>query len=285
MSVLFPTDFSEYSAKTFGFALDLAKKLNETITLVHVYPLPMNYPSIDETRLGDVTEEMINVTESAMEDRLRQFKTDLQDRYGSNHPELVRVNGILRMGFVGEEVARAADEINATYIVIGAKKPTGLKKFLGGSDVGSIIKKSNVPVFTVPENYHFRSITKIAYATDLTFNDNDVISRLMELSVKFGSVIKCFHVHNSNLEVENAIISDFIERYKTEANNRTITFELVDNNNVTDGIDYYVKSHDIDLLVVLKQKTYWLEIFESSITKKLVFHEDVPMLIYHDDVR
>ena len=33
---------------------------------------------------------------------------------------------------------------------------------------------------------------------------------------------------------------------------------------------------------VLKQKTYWLDIFESSVTKKLVFHEDVPMLIYHD---
>lgn len=282
MSILFPTDFSEHSAKTFGFALDLAKKLNETITLVHVYPVPMNYPSIDETRLGDVSEELINVTESAMEDRLRQFKTDLQDRYGSSHPELVRVNGILRMGFVGEEVARAADEIKASYIVIGAKRPTGLKKFLGGSDVGAIIKKSHVPIFTVPENYHFRSIDKIAYATDLTFNDNDVISRLMELALKFGSIIKCFHVHDSNLEVENAIISDFIERYKTEANNRTITFELVDNINITDGIDYYVKNHDIDLLVVLKQKTYWLDIFESSVTKKLVFHEDVPMLIYHD---
>ena len=104
----------------------------------------------------------------------------------------------------------------------------------------------------------------------------------MELALKFGSIIKCFHVHDSNLEVENAIISDFIERYKTEANNRTITFELVDNINITDGIDYYVNQHDIDLLVVLKQKTYWLDIFESSVTKKLVFHEDVPMLIYHD---
>jgi nucleotide-binding universal stress UspA family protein len=277
MSILFPTDFSAHSAKTFGFALDLAKKLNETITLVHIYPVPMNYPSIDETRLGDMSEEIINATEAAMEDRLRQFKSDLQDAYGSSHPELVRVHGILRMGFVGDEVARAADEIKASYIVIGAKK-----KFLGGSDVGAIIKRSPVPVITVPENYHFRSINKIGYATDLTFSDNEIIARLMELAVKFGSTIKCFHVHDSNLEVENAIISDFIERYKTEANNRSITFELVDNINITDGIDYYVKEHDIDLLVVLKQKTYWLDIFESSVTKKLVFHEDVPMLIYHD---
>ena len=46
MSILFPTDFSEHSAKTFGFALDLAKKLNETITLVKdtslVYVLALN---------------------------------------------------------------------------------------------------------------------------------------------------------------------------------------------------------------------------------------------------
>jgi len=282
MSILFPTDFSEQSANCFGFALNLAKKLNHTITLLHVYPVPMNYPSVDETRLGDVTEEMVTITENAVNERLKHFKAALQDRYQDSTPELTRVESLIKMGFVGEEVARAANETNASYVVVCAKKPTGLKRFLGGSDVNSIIKKSDIPVFTVPENYIFKAISKIGYASDLSFADNSVISRLLTLADTLTAQIKCFHVHDSNLEVENAIIRDFIEQYKTEANDRRITFELVDNINITDGIDYYVQTHDIDLLVVMKQKTYWMDIFESSITKKLVFHEDVPMLVYHD---
>jgi nucleotide-binding universal stress UspA family protein len=282
MSILFPTNFSDQSANCFGYALNLAKKLNHTITLLHVYPLPMNFPSVDETRMADLTEDMVNIAEKAAADRMMHFKDQLQALYADGSDHMTRVETIVKMGFVGEEVTRTANEINAAYIVICAKKPTGLKRFLGGGDISSIIKKSDVPVFTVPDNYKFKSINKIGFASDLTFSDNSVISRLLTLSDTLGAQIKCFHVHDSNLEVENAIIQDFIEQYKSEANDRRITFELVDNISITDGIDYYVKNHDIDLLVVMKQKTYWMDIFESSITKKLVFHEDVPMLVYHD---
>ncbi len=282
MSILFPTDLSEQSAVTFEFAMDLAKKLNETITLIHVYGVPMTYPSMDESRLNDVAEEMIQATETAMEDRLKLFKDDLKSRYTSHAPEMVRVNGMLKMGFVADEIANAAEEINAAFIVVGVKHTKGLKRFLGGSNVASIIKKCKTPIITVPENYSFKPIQKIAYATDLTFNDSEIISRMLDLAAKFDAHIKCFHVHDSNLEIENAIIDDFIQQYKNEVERRILSFEMVDNINILDGIDFFVHQQDIDLLVVLKQKTYWLEIFETSITKQLVFHENVPMLVYHE---
>ncbi|MFI5170991.1 MAG: universal stress protein [Chitinophagales bacterium] len=282
MSILFPTDMGEQSAKTFEFALNLAKKLNENITLIHVYPLPLTYPSLDESRLNDATEELLMATETAMEERLKLFKDELKAMYTSHAPEMVRVNGMLKMGFVGEEVAVAAEEINASYVVIGVKHTGGLKRFLGGSNVSGIIKKSKSPVITVPEKYNIVPIQQIAYATDLTFNDSEVISRMLELAAKFEAQVNCFHVHDSNLEVENAIIDDFIRQYKNEVDQKIISFDLIDNINILDGIDFFVKNKNIDLLVVLKQKTYWLEIFETSITKQLVFHENVPMLVYHE---
>lgn len=282
MSILFPTNFSDQSVETFGFALHLAKKFNLDITLLHVYPLPMTLPSMDEGRMAEVTDDMIQATIAANEERLNLFKQRLSDHYANAHPDVVRVNGILRMGFVGEEVARCAEEEHADFVVISAKKATGLKRFLGGSDVASIIRRCQLPIFTVPEHYTFHNIDKIGYATDLTFSDNEVIARLLVLGEKFGATVKCFHVHDSNLDIENAIIKEFIEQYKDDANARKISFDLVDNINIHDGIDYYVKNNNIELLAVLKQKKYWLEIFESSMTKQLVFHEKIPMLIYHE---
>lgn len=282
MAILFPTNFSDLSAETFGFALEIAKKLGHPITLVHVYPLPMTLPAMDEGRMGDLTEEMMQNAAIANEERLQAFKNGLVERYGHQHPEVAGMDAVLRMGFVGEEVARCAQELQATYVVITAKRASGLKRFLGGSDVSSIIRRCECPVITVPEHYTYHAIDRIAYATDLTFADNEVISRLLLLGETMGAQVKCFHVHDSNLDIENAIISEFIEQYREEANRRLITFDLVDNINIHDGIDYFVKTHDIDLLVVLKQKKYWLEVFESSMTKQLVFQEKIPMLIFHE---
>ncbi len=282
MAILFPTNFGAESVETFGFALKMAHKLGESIHVVHVYPLPMALPSMDEGRMAELTDDMLQNTITANEERLQAFLADLKEKYHHLHPEVASVEGSLRMGFVGEEVARAAEELNAAFIIVTAKKASGLKRFLGGSDVSAIIRRSERPVITVPQHYHYHKIDKIAYATDLTFSDNAVIARLLLLSEKLGAMVKCFHVHDSNLEIENAIIQEFIEQYRDEANRRLITFDLVDNINIHDGIDYFVKANDIDLLVVLKQKKYWLDVFETSVTKQLVFQEKIPMLIYHE---
>lgn len=282
MRILFPTNLGEQSAETFDFAVHIAKKLNAEIALLHVYPVPMTLPAMDESRTADLADEMLQNAQTANEERLEAFKNLLVDRYQQSYPAIHAMECSLRMGFVGEEVARHADAIQADFVVITARRSSGLKRFLGGSDVSSIIRKCECPVITVPEQYHFHNMDKIAYATDLTFSDNEIIARLLLIGEKLGAMIKCFHVHDSNLDVENAIIKDFIEQYRDEANRRAITFDLVDNINIHDGIDYYVKNNNIDLLVVLKQKKYWLDIFEGSITKQLVFQEKIPMLIYHE---
>ncbi|MBC8048103.1 MAG: universal stress protein [Fimbriimonadaceae bacterium] len=283
MAILFPTDFSEQSVKTFGYALEFAKKLNVPITLIHVYHIPVMNPATIELGTNMVNEELLNANETAMENKLKQFKDSLQAQYANSYPDMVKVSGMVRMGLVGDEIMRTAEEINAKYIVIGVKQRNDLNRFLIGSSTMHIINKSKIPVITVPENFNqLSSVQKIAYATDITFNDNTIIIKLLDLAKLFNATVKCFHVHDSKLEIENSIIDDFIEQYRAEANQNLITFQLIDNLNVLDGIDYFVKENNIDLLCVLKQKHYWLDIFEKKITKHLVFNENVPMLIYHE---
>lgn len=280
--ILFPTDLSEQSSVTFGFALAFAKKLQMEITLIHVYRVPVINAASMELGSDIVTDEMAIATEIAAENRLKQFKDTLAQKYVDSYPEKIRVNGMLRMGFKGEEICRAAEEIHASYIILSVNRSTGIDKFISTNTVMPVINKSKVPVITVPEHYEFKDFHKIAYATDLTFSDNEMISRLLSLAKTMDATIKCFHVHDSKLEIENSIIDDFIQQYRAEANAGLITFKLVDNLNVLDGIDYYVKEQSIDLLCVMKQKHYWLDFFEKKITKQLVFHEEIPMLIYHE---
>ncbi|MFN0276810.1 MAG: universal stress protein [Chitinophagales bacterium] len=280
--ILFPTDFSVQSSKTFGFALAMAKKLNQQITLLHVYHIPVMNPATIELGTNLISDEMMQLTENTAEDRLKQFKEELKSTYSDSNEEFVRVLGMVRMGLVADEIVRSAEEIQADFIVLGIKHSSGLSRALFGSSVMQVIKRSKTGVITVPEKYKHADVHHIAYATDLTFSDNEIINRLLALAKNFSATVKCFHVHDSKLDTENLIIKEFIEQYKTEANAGLIYFQLIDNLNVVDGIDYFVKEHKIDLLCVMKQKHYWIDIFDKQITKHLVFHEDVPMLIYHE---
>lgn len=280
--ILFPTDFSEQSLKTFGYALELAKTLNHQITLLHVYHMPVMNPATIELGTQMISDEMMQATENAAEERLKQFKDDLKREYSDNSDVVVRVLGMVRMGMVADEILRSAEEIKADYIVLATKQTGGLNRMFFGSSVVHVIKKSKTAVVTVPQKYTLAGIQTIAYATDLTFSDNDIISNLLQLAKKFSATIKCFHVHDSKLETENLIIQEFIEQYRAEANAGFISFQLIDNLNILDGIDYFVKEHNIDLLCVMKQKHYWLDIYDKQITKHLVFHEDIPMLIFHE---
>lgn len=282
MNILFPTDMSEVSAKAFQMALNLAKKTGSTITLLHVYAVPMPLTGLDEARGLDITEEMINANEQAMEERLSHFKNELKEMYTGYGPEMVRVSSMLRMGFKGPEIIRAAEETQAAYIVMEVKHFEKKKNFLFGNTTTHILSKSTVPVITIPEGYKMKEIKRIGYATDLTYNDNSIISKLMGVAEIFNAQIKCFHVHDSNLDTENSIIDDFITQYKSEANAEKITFQLVDNLNTIDGIEYFIKENDIDLLAVLKEKKYWLDLFNSSVTRQLAFHSKIPLLVYHE---
>jgi nucleotide-binding universal stress UspA family protein len=282
MSILYPTDFSNESAKAFQVALELAKKTNDSITLLHVYGVPLPLTGFDDPRGIDMTDEMMAAQEQAMEDRMKLFKDELKDRYNNYSSEMVRVSGVLRMGYKGPEVIHTAEEMHASYIVMEVKHFNKKRNFLFGNTTTHILGKSKVPVVTVPEGFQFNGIKKIGYATDLTFNDNAVIARLLDLAAIFDAQVKCFHVHDSNLDTENSIIDDFIERYKPEANAGRISFQLVDNLNTVDGIEYYIKENDIDLLAVVKEKKYWLDLFDTSITKQLAFHAKVLLLVYHE---
>lgn len=282
MNLLFPTDFSEASVKAFETAWYFAKQLKLPITLLHVYPVPITTAPVDDAGITEISEETILATEQAMEERLKQYKEDLKAQYNRHGNDTIRVDTMLKMGFVADEVLHAAEQINAKFIILGVQHTSNIKRAIFGSITGAILRRSKIPVITVPESFSFSGIKQIAYATDLTYADNDVINKLIELAEICGASLKCFHVHNSELTIENSIIQDFITQYKNEANRGLISFQLIDNISTVDGIDYFVKENKIDLLALYKQKHYWIDLFDKSISKQMAFHSTVPLLIYHE---
>jgi nucleotide-binding universal stress UspA family protein len=173
---------------------------------------------------------------------------------------------------------------NIDMIVMGITgHETKIGQVLFGSNAVSIARKSNIPIFIIPKNYHYKEIKNIAYA-------NEYDSRIKEQTglVKIKSINAMFNANLSVLHVipENHLInqteseSDIFVEEKLETVNHK-TFILTDNDVSTALLDF-IKAHDVDLIIIeQKEHSFLHNLFSSSATKEVAFNSPIPVLTIH----
>ena len=136
--ILVPTDFSEYSDRALGQALDIAKQYNAKVLLLHV------------------VHESIHLLDFTLpEDTIRQMKDGaipwakeiLQNQLGS-FPQAneVEVATNVRQGIPYDEILKEGKEKGIDLIVIASLGRTGIAKYLIGSVARNVLKDSRCPV-------------------------------------------------------------------------------------------------------------------------------------------
>jgi len=137
--IIVATDFSDLAETVIDHAVDLAKQLGASLTLVHAYEIPIYgfpdgvlvAPAELASRLGTSAQEALDA---------------LVLRYGSRG---VTVTSILRMGAAWDEINAVAEETNADLVVVGTHGRRGLARALLGSTAERLIRTATRPVFVV----------------------------------------------------------------------------------------------------------------------------------------
>jgi len=137
--ILVPVDFSEKSERALDYAIELAKKLGASVTLVHAYEIPV-YGFVDATVVA--TPDLAARLSDAAQKTLDALVASRRDRG-------VPLHGVLRNGVAWEEIASVAKDTHADLIVIGTRGRRGLARALLGSVAESVIRTSDVPVLTI----------------------------------------------------------------------------------------------------------------------------------------
>jgi nucleotide-binding universal stress UspA family protein len=134
---LVPTDFGEAAAKALDFAIDLAKKYGATITLLHVYEVPIYpYPGT----LADI--DFVTPIREAAQKELDSAFDSLKLRGGEARAELL-------YGVPWSAILDTAANQKADLIVMGTHGRKGVMHALLGSVAEKVVRLSPVPVLTV----------------------------------------------------------------------------------------------------------------------------------------
>jgi nucleotide-binding universal stress UspA family protein len=139
--ILVPVDFSAHSAKALDTAIDLARRFEGRIWLLHSYP----------QYIGAVSPYGV-VAPQSFDLECREAAVAETDRWA----EKVRVAGIdvevmVTQSPPSEAIAHSADELSADLIVMGSRGLTGLKHILLGSVTERTLRACACPVLVVKD--------------------------------------------------------------------------------------------------------------------------------------
>jgi nucleotide-binding universal stress UspA family protein len=139
--ILVPTDFSPSSEPALLFAVELARAVGASLTLLHVYnATPYEIPE------GMPVSGIINI-----DGVIAEFRKQLEAaKSRAEQAGAARVDTTLLQGVAYAEITRLAEQRGYGLIVMGTHGRTGFAHMLLGSVAEKVVRKASCPVVTVP---------------------------------------------------------------------------------------------------------------------------------------
>lgn len=277
-NILFPTDFSANAENALSFAVEIARKINGNLILFHAYSVQLIDPNMPaEIYLSAYQEE-----EKTAKESLEQLcKKIIEANRDDNGKSLFETEAIVTQGLVVDEVLSMIDEYRIDLIVMGTHGASGITELILGSNTASIIEKSTVPVLAVPHDAQFEDIKNIVYAYDDIKSGLPSFNWLLNFAEIYDSEITLLHIIESSKNTSELNRQEF-EKIKQSTGYNKINLELVVEENVLEGINDYINSNEVDILVMsIRKRTLLDKIFNRSLTKKMAYHTKIPLLALH----
>lgn len=150
--ILVPLDGSEHSLRALNVAIQIAKKFDGKITLIHVYSAAVRPVMVPETTA--VPPPMIPVMTPMEVSRVAEATRKagggiLADGAQRVEAEGVQVETILREGNTVQEIVRTAVEGKFDIIVMGARGISKIKELILGSVSDGVLRSAPCPVLVV----------------------------------------------------------------------------------------------------------------------------------------
>jgi len=274
--ILFPTDYSETANNAFIYALNIAKKYDAVLYVLHVYQNP-----IISSRIPPVV-----VQDTAVTSELRSFE-DFKESSAFLHKILERENAsdldmklILKEGYFTDTIKNFIDEEkDIDLVVMGTNGASSyLERTFFGSNTVSAIKNLSIPVISIPNQAKYSSLKNIIFTTLFKEREKKALNYLVKIAEKFGAnKIHCLHVASK----ESADLDETIKDWKSDFSDKPVVFEVIDlNENVNKTILKYVDENKVNLMVsVPRNLNFFEDLFSPSFTKTMSYEAKVPILV------
>ncbi len=285
--ILVPVDFSANSEKACKMAFNIASHLQIKLVFMHSYinPLIHSIPFSDVYAYDSTLLTKVEYSEKNANKKFQEFISKMANEIGKEKWETITTEFIIKSGYADEDILAYAQENNSQLIVMGSSGNSAQTKTIGSTTV-DVMYNASVPVLIVPESTpekELKHFSTILYATNFDGKDFVAIDKLMSILYPFDIKLVCAHVGQPSgdgwdLAKLNGMKDILKEKYRSEA----FECRLVVGNNTLDSIEHFIEDEKIDILSLTTHKRNMISrLFNPSLAKKMVFHTNTPLLVFH----
>jgi nucleotide-binding universal stress UspA family protein len=141
--ILVPTDFSEYSDKALAQAVDIARKYNSKIYLLHVIDQGVQQCVVDYCLADEVVKQIEKEGFNTAQEKLKKELSKLSGMKGLD------VEYDVKQGVPYDVILKEQREKEIDLIVIASHGKTGLMKYFMGSVAERVLRDAKSPVLLV----------------------------------------------------------------------------------------------------------------------------------------
>ena len=152
--ILYATDLSDNSTYAFGYAINLAKKFNAEITILHVIDIMMGISVnmvgvyFNEKQLEENLQKRISHVTEEIKNRLKKF---INDKVVDNPESVDKVASIeVCQGYPADEILKKVDDLHCDLIVMGTHGKGIVGQAFFGSVAKRVLRRVRKPVFIIP---------------------------------------------------------------------------------------------------------------------------------------
>ncbi|WP_167610659.1 universal stress protein [Maribellus sediminis] len=285
--ILVPIDFSEASLKAAKTAVDIAAHVKSEVLFMHSFINPIIH-SIPYSDIYAFDSSALFKIEHAEENANKDFKKfikKLNKEVGEEVWNSIQTDYIIKSGYAEEDILAYARKNHPRLIVVGSggdNYPQGIV----GSVTADIMYNANVPVLVIPKDTPDKKVTEInnvMYATNFDEKDFVAIDKLLNLLEPFDIKLTCAHVGEPRRNSwDLARLEGMKELLQKKYEKKNFTCMLLEGNEVLETIESYIKNAGIDMLSLTTHKRNMIaRLFNPSFARKMVFHSNTPLLVFH----
>ena len=272
--LLVPTDFSPQAMHALEIAVQLAKRYNAKIYLLHLLEMPETL--IDGPGIANTSE---------LPEALYFMRLAHQ-----------RFNDILKLPLLQDiEVIEAAEfdgafegimdyvvKYDIDGIVMGSHGAKGLQELFIGSNTEKVVRHAHVPVLVVKsQNLDFK-IRNFVFATDLQEDNILPVKKALKLAEKEGASLKLVYINTPNRFKTTLEIKKNYDKFIEELGISVEHFSIFNDHTIERGILNFTEHVNADLLGIGTHGRKGLaHFFNGSVSQDLVNHAQRPVITFN----
>lgn len=275
-TILVPVDYSLASFNAFHYALKIAGQFSSRVILYHASTVPVATPHVG-----------VPLHSSALVEAQERAKRYLEELEYSVPPDIARhieLESYTDTLEVENGIVAMCGKHRPSLMVMGMKVRGPIAGALMGSTVSRILGKSQCPILVVPEAAHYQPVKHIAYGSLFEADEQPTIDRLLEFAFLHEAVIHCVHVKTPNEKKEKHMdvkLDGLRAMYRDDIILNQIEVSAISHTDAMEGLLNYVDENEIGMLALHSRKrSFWSEMFNPSLCKRIVFLSKVPILVF-----